>query len=155
MGQHPPPTEQWDLYLLHVARAVAVKSKDPSTQVGALIVDSLRTIRATGYNGFPRGLADDGRLADRAAKLLLVAHAEANAICTAARVGIRLDECSLYSTLHPCSRCAALIIQAGLGVVVIPDYDEPARWAEDFAVAAAMFDEAGVRLRRVGPCLRD
>jgi dCMP deaminase len=149
MGLPPSSAEQWDFYLLNVARAVATKSKDPSTQVGALIVDGLRTIRATGYNGFPRRVKDDARLADRETKLRLIAHAEANAICTAARVGVRLEGCSLYSTLHPCSRCAVLIIQAGIGEVVVPTYAEPPRWAEDFALSLAMFDEAGVALRRV------
>src|SRR3712207_92856 len=84
--------DDWDGYFMVVARAVASKSKDPSTKVGALIVDPSRVIRASGFNGFPRGVLDlPERLADREKKLTMVVHAEMNAICNAARVGVPLE----------------------------------------------------------------
>ena len=148
--------DDWDGYFMVVARAVASKSKDPSTKVGALVVDPSRVIRASGFNGFPRGVLDlPERLADREKKLTMVVHAEMNAICNAARVGVPLEGCSIYVTLHPCSRCAGLIAQAGVRQVVCPDEAVPERWAADFALAKLVMNEAGVAVRtvRVGPAL--
>lgn len=137
----------WDDYLFGIADAVAAKSKDPKRKVGALIVDERRTIRATGYNGFPRGVVDDHRLHDREAKLGIIVHAEANAICAAARAGVPLDGCSLYCTRQPCSRCAGLIVQAGLVRVAFLTTPVSERWAADFALAEAILLEAGVAVQ--------
>lgn len=46
---------QWDDYFMAVAFLSALRSKDPSTQVGACIVNSEKKIVGIGYNGFPRG----------------------------------------------------------------------------------------------------
>lgn len=137
------------LSFLGVAQAMAALSKDPSTQVGAVCVDRDNTILSVGFNGFPRGVTDDpARYAHRPTKYAFIAHAEANAIAQAARVGARLLGASLILTeLHPCSECAKLIIQAGIERVYAPISDNP-RWSEDAAVAAAMFMEAGVKVIR-------
>jgi dCMP deaminase len=131
----------WRSWFLGMADYVATASKDPSTKVGAVIVDEHRVIRGIGYNGFPRGVRDsDARLNDRAVKYKYVVHAEANAIlnCSGSR------GCTLIATMHPCSACATLIIQAGIAAV----FCRPpiARWSEDAALAAAMLVEAGVNL---------
>ncbi len=141
----------WDEYLMSIALAVAAKSKDPSTKVGAVIVDRLRLVRATGFNGLPRRVEDRlDRLNDRETKLRMVVHAEMNAICAAARVGVPLDGCSLYVTLQPCSRCAGLIIQTGIAEVVHPDTPIPERWADDFRHSDELMREAGIEVRRLG-----
>lgn len=138
-------TMGWDSYFLTVADAVATKSKDQSTKVGAVIVDGNKVIRATGYNGFPRGIADTAeRLNDRAVKYSLITHAETNAILAAARVGVPLDGCTLYCTMHPCSRCAGLIIQAGIKRVGFTDAELPERWLADCELALSTMQEAGV-----------
>ena len=49
----------WDDYFLAVAFLSAMRSKDPSTQVGACIVNSRNRIVGIGYNGFPKGCSDD------------------------------------------------------------------------------------------------
>jgi hypothetical protein len=49
----------WDDYFLSVAFLSAMRSKDPSTQVGACIVNSRNRIVGIGYNGFPKGCSDD------------------------------------------------------------------------------------------------
>lgn len=129
-----------------IAQAVAGLSKDPSTKVGALIIDNRGAIRAVGYNGFPRGVDDDpGRYADRSVKLRLVAHAEANAIANAAAVGTPLDGCSLVVTKYPCHECAKLIINAGIERVLTAD-SEPGSWIDSALTASWMFDEAGVKV---------
>src|SRR3712207_3337778 len=109
----------WGAYIMSIALAVSAKSKDTPTKVGGVIVDPPRSIRATGFNGPPRRIEDRlDRLNDRETKLRMVVHAEMNAICAAARVGVPLDGCSLYVTFQPCSRCAGLIIQTGIREVV-------------------------------------
>jgi dCMP deaminase len=133
---------QWDKRFLELASLVGSWSKDPSTKIGAVIVDLNRRVVSTGYNGFPRGLADDPtRLSVRETKLEMIIHGEINAILFAQR---NLDGCTLYTTpLMPCSRCAAIIIQSGIKRVVAP-YLFPERWAQQFELALSMFKESGV-----------
>lgn len=136
------------LKFVGIARAVSQMSKDPSTKVGALIVGPGMEIRATGWNGFPRGVEDTPeRLNDRPTKYRFVVHAEANAIANAARSGAALEGCALLVTeLHPCNDCAKLIIQAGISRVFAPLPGDDERWADSFEVAATMFREAGVQV---------
>lgn len=135
------------LKLLPIARAVASLSKDPSTKVGALIVGPAGEVRSSGWNGFPRGVADNWRLHDRPTKYLHIVHAEINAICNAARAGTPIDGCTLLVTaLHPCNECCKAIIQSGIRRVLAPATEAGRRedWARSFQIAAGMFEEAGV-----------
>jgi dCMP deaminase len=138
----------WDVRLLDLAADVAEMSKDPSTRVGALVVDDLNNVRILGFNGFPREMVDDDRLHDRELKYKLVVHAEMNALCTAARVGMPLDGCRLYVTFPPCSNCAKHIVQMGIGIVVFPDREIPERWQDDVTLSMAIFKECGVYVRK-------
>jgi dCMP deaminase len=135
----------WDKRFCSLAEHIAGWSKDPSTKVGAVIVRPNRTIASVGYNGLPRGVCDDPtRLNDRPTKYAMTVHAEANALLSAHD---RLDGCTLYVTpLHPCSSCAALIIQAGITRVVAQMPQTPDHWKDSFATARTMFDEAGVKV---------
>jgi dCMP deaminase len=137
------------LKLVPIAQAAASLSKDPSTQVGAVIVGPGNEIRSLGWNGFPRGVIDaPERYADRPTKYAMVVHAEMNAICNAARAGTPVEGCSLVVTaLHPCGDCAKAIIQAGIRTVYAPQPEDVERWAESFKVAAQMFQEAGVEVQ--------
>lgn len=120
----------WDSYFLGLAAIASFRSKDPSTQNGACIVDPVsRSPLAMGYNGFPRGCEDDefpwGRDAEDKAdtKYPYVEHAERNAIYNAARKGISLDGSILYlyseKGYYPCDECARAIIQSGIKRVVM------------------------------------
>ena len=142
---------RWDRRFLALAAHIAAWSKDPSTQVGCVVVGPDREIRSTGCNGCPRGLADTAaRLGDRAQKYPLICHAEENAIMHAARIGISLKGCVAYVTWPPCTRCARSLIQAGVGEVIYPDALEiPERWRDDFAMSMTMFSEAAVAVRTV------
>ena len=137
------------LSFLPVAQALAAMSRDPSTQVGAVLLDADFNILGTGYNGFPRGVHDlPARYNDRALKLGLIAHAEANAIAQAARVGSKLLSSTLLVTaLHPCNDCAKLIVQAGIKHVYAPEGDNE-RWADSTRIAALILDEGGVTITR-------
>lgn len=134
----------WDGWMLDMARFVATRSRDPSTKVGAVIARPDHTIAAIGYNGLPRGVADDERLLDRTWKYAATVHAEVNAILNA-REPVR--GCTLYvAPLHPCANCASVIIQAGIARVVAAQPAEPERWAESFRIAAAILAEAGIEV---------
>jgi len=138
--------DHWDHRFLGLARYIAGWSKDPSTQVGSVIVDSMHRIVATGFNGLPSGVEDTiERLHDRSIKYDMVVHAERNAIIDA--------KCDLSgSTLYvwpimPCSVCAAMIIQTGVSEVIAVETDNQ-RLIEScrMELTQEMFQETGVRL---------
>ena len=140
---------KWDKRYLALAHHIAEWSKDPSTKVGCIVVGVDREIRSTGFNGFPRGIADDAeRLSNRELKYPLICHAEENAIMHAARIGVSLKGCTAYVTWPPCTRCARSLIQAGVVEVVYPSACEvPERWRGDFDMSTQMMQEAGLRIR--------
>jgi dCMP deaminase len=135
----------WDQYYLAIARTAAGKSKDPSTQVGACLVDQNNIIAAVGFNGFPRGVPDDaGFLANRDTKLRIMIHAEENALLFARR---DVQGGTMYVwPIPPCARCAAKIIQAGIVRVVAPEptLEQWDRWGADWELADWLYAHAGV-----------
>lgn len=142
---------KWHNRFMKIAHEVADWSKDPSTKVGCVIVDSEKRIISVGYNGFPRGVVDsEERLANRSIKYLMVQHAEANAITNAASInaGERLKGATAYVTHHPCSNCAGLLIQAGVNNIVTlsPNGDFADRFAESFAASKVMFEETSTKV---------
>ncbi|MDG1525332.1 MAG: dCMP deaminase family protein [Candidatus Thalassarchaeaceae archaeon] len=143
-------SEKWDQRFLKLAEHISGWSKDPSTKVGCVVVGEDREIRSTGFNGFPRGIADDmERLSDREQKYPLICHAEENAIMHAARIGLSLKGCTAYVTWPPCTRCARSLIQAGVIEVVYPqESDVPERWMADFEMSTQMMGEAGLMIRQ-------
>ena len=144
-------SEKWDRRFIALARHIAGWSKDPSTQVGCVVVGPDREIRSTGFNGFPRGIDDSAeRLSDRELKYPFICHAEENAIMHAARIGVSLKDCSAYVTWPPCTRCARSLIQAGVRTVYYPaGLAIPERWEDDFRISTQMFRESGVQVRTV------
>lgn len=136
---------------IHLAQAHAVLSKDPATKVAALILGPYGEIRASGYNGAPRGChADEDERKHRPLKYIWFSHAESNAIANAARAGTNVDECTIVVTHPPCMECAKLLVQAGIKRVVTRvepltgDSDFSKRWRESMRNTVALFDECGV-----------
>ncbi len=139
------------LKFIPIAEAISTLSKDPSTKVGAVIIDNDSNILSTGFNGFPRGVNDiEERYKNRDVKLKYVAHAEANAIAQAARVGAKLLGSSLIVTaLYPCSNCTKLIIQAGIKTIYVPTmnpWSTNIHWHEERVISKEMFYEAGIEI---------
>ena len=136
----------WDEYFMGLAHLSALRSKDPSTQVGACIVDGNNKVVSIGYNGFPMGCSDDefpwGREGGMLeSKYAFVVHAELNAILNSPR---SLAGCTLYVSLCPCNECAKAIIQSGIRKVVY-ECDKYAK--EDNVIASKkMLRAAGVEL---------
>jgi dCMP deaminase len=153
--------ERWDRRFLALAEHVAQWSKDPSTKVGAIVVEpSTKLVLGLGYNGFARGVEDtDERLNDRETKYRLVVHAEVNAILAA---GLRARGATIYvwpSFMSPpiCSDCGKMAIQAGIQEIVGYEVDETnlsdrqLRWKDSIMASRQMWDEAGLRRRGIRP----
>lgn len=106
----------WEEYFMTLAIVASLKSKDPSTQVGAVIIDNKnKKVISSGYNGFPRYLDDNKIPQTRPEKYMYVVHAELNAILHAQR---ELSDCTLYATVFPCSECMKAVIQTGIKTVI-------------------------------------
>ena len=138
----------WDEYFMGIALLSSMRSKDPSTQVGACIVNSEKRIMSMGYNGMPSKCSDDEYPWDKDSnpldsKYLYVCHAELNAILNCNSGNVR--GCTVYTTLFPCNECAKAIIQSGIAEVV---YMED-KYSDSDSVKASkrMFDTAGVKYR--------
>ena len=138
----------WDEYFMGIALLSSMRSKDPSTQVGACIVNSEKRILSMGYNGMPRSCSDDEFPWEKNesalnSKYLYVCHAEINAILNCASGNVR--GCTVYTTLFPCNECAQAIIQSGIAEVVYMSD----KYADSDSVLASkrMFTTAGVKFR--------
>lgn len=144
--------EKWHSRFLRLAKEIAAFSKDPSTKVGCILVRDRRII-STGYNGFPRGISDSfDRLLDRDKKYEMTVHAEINAVTAAALHGVSTEGSTAYVTFQPCSRCAAVLINAGIREVYITAESLiPDRWLDNMILAANLLSEAGVLLKTLDP----
>lgn len=138
--------EDWGMSL---AKAVAGKSKDPSTKVGCVLMDpENNAVISTGYNGFPRGASLDHneKAWAKDVKYKIVIHAEMNAIGNAARLGVKTLGTTLYSTKFPCAACAKIIVAAGIVNVISPPADYFCEtWGIEFVQASTILDVAGVK----------
>lgn len=144
LWRHPIP-QKWCHRWLGLAEKVSVWSKDPSTKVGAAIFRLDNTPISFGYNGLPRGVSDsDERLQNREVKYKLTVHAEANAILNAAKSGASLSGSVIAVTHPPCPNCAAMIIQAGISTVLVPEVKDFERW--DPELSFTILKEAGVNV---------
>ncbi|HRX63811.1 MAG TPA: dCMP deaminase family protein [Candidatus Absconditabacterales bacterium] len=139
-----------DEYFMGVAMLSAQRSKDPSTQVGACIVNDKNRIVGIGYNGFPTGCDDDkfpwereGGFCDT--KYAHVVHAEANAILNSG--GWDLHGCRLYVALFPCNECAKLIIQSGIKEIIY--LSDKYNGTDADIVSKSMLNAAGVKLTKL------
>ena len=140
----------WDDYFMSVALLSGKRSKDPSTQVGACIVNKNNVIESIGYNGLPKGCSDDEFPWEKEGETLntkypFVVHAELNAILNSK--GKDLSGCRIYVALFPCNECAKAIIQSGISeVIYLSD-----KYANTDSVKASklMLKCAGVKLTQL------
>ena len=135
---------KWAQRFFQMAELVGSWSKDPSTQVGAVITKHNRIV-SVGFNGYPHGISDSAGTDERDMKYLKTLHAEENAILFAKR---DLDNCEIWVTHFPCPNCAAKIIQTGIKAVHCPEQTEDflSRWGDKIQVRQGMFEEAGVEV---------
>ena len=102
----------WDEYFMKIAETVALKSKDPSSKMGCVIVDKDKRVVSLGYNGMVRG-ADESKmtLSERPMKYYFVIHSEMNAILFARE---NLEGCTIYNRVATCENCLKHCLQAGI-----------------------------------------
>lgn len=118
----------WDEYFIEIANTVAKRATCDRGRSGCVIVHN-RQILVTGYVGSPTGMPhcdevghqmkktihEDGSITNHCVRTV---HAEQNAICQAAKLGISLNGATLYCRMTPCRICAMLIINCGITRVV-------------------------------------
>lgn len=140
----------WDEYFMEIANTVSQRATCNRGRSGCVVVRD-RQILVTGYVGSPIGLPhcdevghqfkktihEDGTTTQHCVRTV---HAEQNAICQAARLGISLNGSTLYCRMTPCRVCAMLIINCGIKRVVCERKYHSGEESEE------MFKTAGVAL---------
>ena len=140
----------WDQYFMEIAHTVSKRATCDRGRSGCVIVRN-RQILVTGYVGSPIGLPhcdevghqmkqtvhEDGHVTNHCVRTV---HAEQNAICQAAKLGIALQDSTLYCRMTPCRVCAMLIINCGITIVVCEKKYHAGAESEE------MFKMAGVSL---------
>jgi dCMP deaminase len=134
---------------MKLAEHISSWSKDPSSQIGAVIASPQRQILSIGYNGFPRNFCDNERLLIREEKYLITVHAEMNAIYNACKNGVSLENSCIYVYGLPiCNNCSLGIIQSGISRAVVCDkFLKNERWHESWITTKNNFKEAGVEIK--------
>lgn len=140
----------WDTYFMSIAKLSSLRSKDPSTQVGACIVSNDNRILSIGYNGAPNGFDDEyfpwekeGKPVDT--KYMYVCHAELNAILNFRGNKRDLEGSKLYASLFPCNECAKAIVQSGIKEVIY--LDNKYKDTDCCIASRRLFDTCGVSYR--------
>lgn len=133
--------------LLSMARTWAkARSKDPNTQVGAVVYNVSTGEMFFGYNGFARGVKDLPSRWEKPYKYDYVIHAEENAVLKMLAAVGTIDKNNNYimvCTHKPCCRCISRIIQAGIKSVF---YDLP---HDDATLTNDIANDVGIVLRRI------
>ena len=142
----------WDEYFMAIAKLSAMRSKDPSTQVGACIVSNDNRILSIGYNGAPNGFDDDEFPWKREGENLetkypYVCHAEMNAILNYRGSKKDLENAKIYVDLFPCNECAKIIIQSGIKEVVY--LSDKYATSENNIASRILFDKCGVKYSKL------
>jgi dCMP deaminase len=141
----------WTEYFLGIAEQVKLKSKDESTQIGAVIVGIDNEILSTGYNSFPRGMDDSKKeRQERPEKYFWFEHAERNAIYNAARIGVSLKNSTIYLTSGlPCMDCARGIVNSGIKIVWCKKEcttKNKEKWEESQMKSLQLLNECGIQV---------
>ena len=142
----------WDEYFMGIAKLSSMRSKDPSTQVGACIVSNDNRILSIGYNGAPNGFEDKYFPWDREGtrletKYAYVCHAEMNAILNFRGNKKDLEGAKIYVDLFPCNECAKLIIQSGIKQVIY--LSDKYKDTDDVKASKIMFNQCGVEYKEL------
>ncbi len=133
-------SDRWDKYFLNICKAISSKSPCLSRQIGALLVRD-KSIVSTGFNGPARGYPHceeyllgekvgcprkfRGYKSGEGLHLCSAAHAEANCIANAARIGASTVGTTLYlNCIIPCKDCAILLVNAGIVEIVVEEMED-------------------------------
>ncbi len=138
---------------LMMAREVAQQSRDPSTKVGAIIVDATNnSIASSGFNRFPVGHPESRDFyEDVQYKYANIIHAEVNALNL---LPYRPVNFLLYTSFHPCIDCVEAIARSGASAVYCPTFDPKKRpdWAERIKSSRKRAEELGLQIKEIEEC---
>jgi len=141
----------WDEYFMEIANTVAKRATCDRGRSGCVIARG-KQLLVTGYVGSPNGMPhcddvghqmkktihEDGSVTNHCVRTV---HAEQNAICQAAKLGIALEGSTLYCRMTPCRTCAMLIINCGIvRVVCEKKYHAGAESEEMFRLASVKLE---------------
>ena len=140
----------WDEYFMELANTAAKRATCDRGRSGCVIVRN-KQVLVTGYVGSPSGLKhcdevghllktvvdDNGTERQHCMRTI---HAEQNAICQAAKLGISISGATIYTRMTPCRTCAMLIINCGIKRVVCERKYHAGEESEK------MFMQAGIEL---------
>tara|TARA_Y100001938_G_C8089056_1_gene433927 strand:- start:1522 stop:2076 length:555 start_codon:yes stop_codon:yes gene_type:complete len=138
------------VYIRHAYQYAQSYSEDPSTQLGAILVQPSKGIIGWGVNGLPPRISNKEERWERPQKYDYVEHAERNVIYKCAERGICSTGLIMYCPWFACTDCARAIIQSGISAVVghkeIYKHANE-RWNESTKIGIQMLNEAGVRTK--------
>ena len=142
----------WDEYFMAITVLSAMRSKDPSTTVGACIVSNDNRILSIGYNGAPNGFDDNDFPWNREGNNLetkypYVCHAELNAILNYRGNKKDLENAKIYVDLFPCNECAKMIIQSCIKEVIYLN-DKYANSDNNIA-SRTLFDKCNIKYHKL------
>ena len=137
----------WHNRFMDLTKQVATWSKDPSTKVGAIIVDESNRIVSTGYNGALPHIDDEFALETKGNKYLFTVHAEQNAVMSAVKGKLNLENCRIYVTNSCCSECAKMITHSGIisTVITLKDADDTFRDRWNSEQADKLFKHSNIK----------
>lgn len=139
--------DKWKHRFIRLAKEISTWSKDPSTKVGAVLVDSQNRVVSLGYNGFARGVYDHpDRYEDRELKYKIVLHAEENALYSSHTKDF--GDCVMVTyPLPPCPLCASRLLQNGIKKILMPRIDTiDLRHAGNSNLSHLLLEEAGAKI---------
>ena len=118
----------WNEYFMGMADSVSKRATCDRGKSGCVIVKD-KQLLVSGYvgslSGFPhcddeghqmkKLTHEDGTVTEHCMRTI---HAEQNAICQAAKLGIPIQGATIYTRMTPCRTCAMLLINCGITRVV-------------------------------------
>lgn len=131
----------WQDMFFEIADIVSKRSKDPHTQVGAVLVKENHII-GIGYNGDPKSFTYEFNW-NTEEKYNYVIHAEMNAIANANYIGVNCKDADIYITHSPCNKCILLLIQHGIKNVYFK------KKYKDFELTKKIADNSSINLIQV------
>lgn len=127
-GRSTDARPSWDDYFMEVAHAISKRATCDRGKSGCVIARD-RQLIVSGYVGAPSGFAhcdevghqikrvthENGEITEHCTRTV---HAEQNAVCQAARLGVSISGATVYTRMTPCRTCAMLLINCGIRRVV-------------------------------------
>jgi len=108
----------WEEYFMNICDQLKLRSPDPKTKVGSVLVSKNNRILSAGFNGLPAGCDENIDWTDRELVRSLIIHSEVNTILYSQS---RYENATLFTSLSPCSDCIKIIAAANIKKIIYKD----------------------------------